>query len=164
MRTPPPPSRAPCAPGATRGWHAGSARRSARKARSSSQVLPAARRAQGGCITPLVLAASSGKPMIVKLLLDAGASVHESDELGNSALWLAVVNDRAQCVQVLLDHGADLHARDLVRRRGRVAATNVERTRLSNGVPPPPSRVACRRVARLWPSRRDAAMASPWRC
>jgi ankyrin repeat protein len=64
----------------------------------------------GRFLRPLLAAASSGNPVVVKQILDAGASVnvHGGDE-GN-ALHQAIKSGNTQIVQLLIDYGHDLHA------------------------------------------------------
>ncbi len=73
-----------------------------------------ARNADGA--TALMLAAHAGHLDIVRALIDAGADVHATDELGWAPLMKAVYNaeqDRgfADVVQVLIEAGADVEAR-----------------------------------------------------
>ncbi len=71
--------------------------------------------ADDGAGTALIAATQDGSDAVVTLLLEAGARVEASDELGRTALaWAAIVdwgNDRA--LQALLSHGASTEARDL---------------------------------------------------
>jgi ankyrin repeat protein len=60
-----------------------------------------------GC-TPLLLAAGRGRVDVVRLLLERGADIKASDELGNSALHHAVLtSSNEEVVDVLLDWGVD---------------------------------------------------------
>jgi len=56
--------------------------------------------------TPLQLAALSGAPECVAVLLDHGVAVDALDPDGKSALWLAAANGDPECVALLLDEGA----------------------------------------------------------
>lgn len=58
--------------------------------------------------TALMLAARSGHPEIVKLLLERGAN----DDKGKSAMLLATMRGHLDIVQLLLDHHADINLSD----------------------------------------------------
>jgi ankyrin repeat protein len=62
-----------------------------------------------GTLTALHLATAGANPEVVKLLLDAGASVNARDARGLTPLMWAVGTDRPQprIVGMLLEHGAD---------------------------------------------------------
>jgi ankyrin repeat protein len=55
-------------------------------------------------MTPLLLALSQGHAEVVKYLLEAGADVTLADEVGNTALYLAVELDQVEIVRLLLSH------------------------------------------------------------
>lgn len=59
-----------------------------------------------GGVTPLYVAAQTGEPAVLKLLLMKGANILAVDPRGNDALHLAVANGNEECVKILLDHGA----------------------------------------------------------
>ena len=60
-----------------------------------------------GGIPPLVFAASNGRTEVVRLLLDAGASVDATDDWGCTAIFKAATYNHLDCVRVLLRLGAD---------------------------------------------------------
>jgi ankyrin repeat protein len=62
-----------------------------------------------GTLTALHLAVADASPTVVKLLLDAGATVNRRDARGMTPLMWAVGSDRPepQIVRMLLEHGAD---------------------------------------------------------
>ena len=65
--------------------------------------------------TPLMVAAYLGNLPMVKLLIESGAAVNYSNELGWTALMKAVHNAELNCgfadvVQTLIDNGADIEA------------------------------------------------------
>ncbi|HAR66747.1 MAG TPA: hypothetical protein DCR55_11105 [Lentisphaeria bacterium] len=65
----------------------------------------------GAAYSPLHLAASSGKPEAVSLLLQAGADANlqpktPTDQIGATALLLAVEEQQVECVKLLLAAGA----------------------------------------------------------
>lgn len=65
--------------------------------------------------TPLCLAAANGDEEGIKILLDAGASVHGMDKDGGTALFWAVRYDCVPCVKMLLDAGSDATHADRMR-------------------------------------------------
>jgi len=62
--------------------------------------------------TPLLLASAYGRDKLVRVLIDAGASVEETDLDGWSALTIASRQGDLNLVRVLLKLRADVHARD----------------------------------------------------
>ncbi|MCV4785194.1 ankyrin repeat domain-containing protein, partial [Escherichia coli] len=46
---------------------------------------------------------------IIKILLEAGADVNQTDNFGQSALMFAVLNDNFECVELLLKSGAEFN-------------------------------------------------------
>ena len=62
--------------------------------------------------TALMHATDAGHGPVVRLLLDAGASVHLENDAQDTALHLAARQGRTQTVRLLLDAGADFAARD----------------------------------------------------
>jgi ankyrin repeat protein len=58
----------------------------------------------------LHFAARKGHDNIVKLLLDNGADMEETDKDGNTTLLIAVLNGHEAIVKLLLDNGADVKA------------------------------------------------------
>ena len=63
-----------------------------------------------GGFTPLLFAASSGDGESARLLLDAGANLHETAADGNSALVVATMSGHGRLAKFLVDRGADLNA------------------------------------------------------
>jgi len=61
--------------------------------------------------TALMLAARTGKPDAVAMLLDHGADVNKANAAGETALMWAAAARNASAVQVLVDHKADVNAR-----------------------------------------------------
>ena len=61
--------------------------------------------------TVLMLAARTGKPDAVAMLLTHGADVNKTNATGQTALMWAAAERNAAAVQVLVDHKADLAAR-----------------------------------------------------
>lgn len=57
--------------------------------------------------TPLILAATFGKPAIAKALIDAGANLNLKNNEGSTALHAAAFFCRVEIVQMLIDAGAD---------------------------------------------------------
>ncbi len=62
--------------------------------------------------TPLILAASIGRPTAVSALLKGGANVNATNSVGSTALHLAVLSGRARVVPLLLGGGADVNTKD----------------------------------------------------
>ncbi|MEM7553771.1 MAG: ankyrin repeat domain-containing protein [Cyanobacteria bacterium P01_A01_bin.84] len=59
--------------------------------------------------TPLMYAAISGHESILRFLLESGAVVDSQDKRGQTALWYAVSEEKANSVRILLEFGADPH-------------------------------------------------------
>ena len=62
--------------------------------------------------TALIWAVLRGDPEIVKLLINAKATLNFQDEFGRNALMEAVLNGYTEIVILLLDAGAELNAKD----------------------------------------------------
>ena len=62
--------------------------------------------------TALMHAANAGHDTVVRLLLDAGASVHLENDAQETALHLAAQRGRTEAARLLLEAGADFAARD----------------------------------------------------
>ena len=78
---------------------------------TARQLVASGRRGPRGR-TPLMIAAETGKPGGVQLMLDAGADVDERDPEGFTALMRAANTGTAPVVQLLLEAGADVGAAD----------------------------------------------------
>ena len=63
-------------------------------------------------VAPLLSAVASGDIAQATGLLDHGAAVDARDELGRTALMLAVALDRPDIIRLMLDRGADPNAVD----------------------------------------------------
>jgi len=66
-----------------------------------------------GDMTPLFMAAKSGNPDMIELLLNAGAGANSTSSTGTSPLMLAAASGNPAAVKVLLDHGANPNAKDI---------------------------------------------------
>lgn len=71
----------------------------------------------GAIDTGLVVSCRRGAPISVRILLDYGADVDESDAVPHSCLQLAAVAGDTQVVKMLLDAGASLKPKSWVYRR-----------------------------------------------
>ena len=60
-----------------------------------------------GKVCPLTIAAENGRADTVRLLLEHGAKVNQTDGEGDTPLLCAILNGRVDCVQALLEAGAD---------------------------------------------------------
>lgn len=65
-----------------------------------------------GALTPLMTAASEGKPEAIRILLDAKAKVDARTEDGRSALMFAAMREDTACLRAILDAGARTDARN----------------------------------------------------
>ena len=83
-----------------------------RSAGSASQGIPLREVPIGGS-TPILFAARSGDVEAAKLLLDAGADVHDTMADGNVAIVIAAHSGHGTLVKLLLDEGADVNAAPL---------------------------------------------------
>jgi len=66
--------------------------------------------------TPLHCATWKGHPMVVAVLLEAGAdvnAVNQNEHWGTTPLHAAAHANQAEIAKMLLDHGADMKARDM---------------------------------------------------
>lgn len=68
-------------------------------------------RDRGGA-TALALASGHGHPDIVRILLEAQASIEHTDYLGDTALYWAASNGKVPCVKLLLDANANMEHED----------------------------------------------------
>ncbi len=64
--------------------------------------------------TALIVAAFSGHPAVVGLLIDAKAPLNARTLHGCTALYQATVKGHTECVRVLLKSGADVNIADKV--------------------------------------------------
>ena len=62
--------------------------------------------------TPLHIASQSGRPELVKLLLDHNADVNAMKSGHSPPLFAALLSGNTEVVQLLMDHGADLNVQD----------------------------------------------------
>ena len=62
--------------------------------------------------TSLHITAEYGYKEIVKLLIDAGADVHEKDKNGSTPLHDAALNGQKEIAELLIDKGADVNAKN----------------------------------------------------
>eukprot|EP01045_Picozoa_sp_COSAG04_P044750 COSAG04_NODE_15342_length_535_cov_0.788991_1_plen_174_part_10 len=63
-----------------------------------------------GC-PPLFAAADQGHVNVVRVLVEAGASLEATTPKGSTALLIAAQNGHADCVEALLQGGANVHAK-----------------------------------------------------
>lgn len=63
--------------------------------------------------TALHVAASEGRPICVKYLLEHGANVYHRDNLSHSALWGSMVKRHIQTSKILIDAGAHLTDKEI---------------------------------------------------
>jgi len=68
----------------------------------------------------LVWSCRVGAPVSVRILLDYGADVNESDPAPRSCLQLAAIANNARIVKMLLDAGASLEPNNMIHRRASV--------------------------------------------
>ena len=61
------------------------------------------------CFTPLTSAVQSGHISCMKLLIDAGADVNQSDEYGNTTLIMAAEHRHQIHLTLLIESGADMN-------------------------------------------------------
>ena len=73
--------------------------------------------------TPLHWASFKGHHRVVWMLLCAGFSVGDVDDVGNTALHLASANSHAATVKMLLDNGANAHTRNIFSNTAKDVAT-----------------------------------------
>lgn len=59
--------------------------------------------------TALMIAAENGHDEVCRLLIEKGADVNISDQLGDSALSIAASNGRSNLCALLIEHGADVN-------------------------------------------------------
>ena len=113
-----------------------------------------------GNVTPLLAAASSEQPQLVKALLDAGADVNAKDGRNMTPLMIAVATNRqnAAVIRMLVDRGADATVQssagetavDWARKLGVPAALDilkVTRTRDAAPAAPPAATVDAKTAA-----------------
>lgn len=74
--------------------------------------------------TPLNWASIKGHQRVVWLLLCAGFSVADVDDVGNTALHVAAANSHAATVRMLLDNGASAHVRNIFSNTAKDLATD----------------------------------------
>ena len=70
-----------------------------------------AHHSEGGS-TPLHYAILTGRPSVVRMLLEAGADQNIAYRDGQVAIHLAAARGNLQIVQLLLDHGAKINSVD----------------------------------------------------
>ena len=83
-----------------------------RSAGSASQGIPLREVPIGGS-TPILFAARSGDVESARLLLEAGADVHDTTADGNTVVVIAAHSGHGSLVKLLLDEGADVNAAPL---------------------------------------------------
>jgi hypothetical protein len=81
-------------------------------------------------VTPLMLAASSNTPSVIRALIQAGAEINAEDSLCQTPLMFAAkANDRPEVIDVLVQAGAEVNAHDLFYQTALLAAIASNNTR-----------------------------------
>ena len=94
--------------------------------RGSRQPIP-------GALTPLLYAARDGRLEIARILVAAGADIHETDANAITPLISAIVNNRIDVARFLIDRGADVQAADWYGRTPLWAAVETRNMDVDNG-------------------------------
>ncbi len=92
--------------------------------------------------TALHLAAAGGHRVVVRLLVERGATVEVRDALGRSPLWLAARHLHGELCRSLLEHDADANATDRQGRSTLHAALLAPPATPDGATPDPAGRVA----------------------
>jgi uncharacterized protein len=85
-----------------------------------------------GGMTPLLYAARSGSVAAAELLLEAGASLEQTDANGITPLLMAVMNDKVEAAHFLLEAGAAVNTPDWYGRTPLWSAVEVRNLYVSN--------------------------------
>jgi hypothetical protein len=64
--------------------------------------------------TPVFVASQQGRTAALKLLLKAGADVHEADDEGTQPVWVAAAEGHADALHILLKAGANARTAEYV--------------------------------------------------
>jgi uncharacterized protein len=85
-----------------------------------------------GAMSPLLYAARDGRQQSIRLLLDAGADINQTDANGTTPLVTAIANNHPEAAQLLIDRGADIKAVDWYGRTALWAAVEARNMDVDN--------------------------------
>jgi uncharacterized protein len=89
---------------------------------------------RAGQMTSLHYAAREGHTAVVKLLLEHGARIEQTEANGVRPLLLAIMNDRTDTARLLIERGADVNADDWYGRAPLWAAVDVRNVELDGEI------------------------------